>query len=735
MKKNTLKTLVLIILSALCLTSFACANNPTFENFKDETVEANLFAFYELDLESVKGEDDNLYEVTATVVDANGAAVEVAEGKFVVGEISGYTITYTVAADKDFAKTRVVTVKVKNLTAPNITFGECETVWKKDSTFTFPTIEVTDFGGETLTPTLKVVDDAGNEYAIAEDGKSFVCPAVGGYKLVATAKNSFGAEGSAELPFTVVPSDEDQAKILEGITAENYTQITMSNQTGTFVEAGTYNLPGGYTGNAVAFTPSKELSARVAFPNGYLPEEDGFIYVWVAVVPKEGYVTPNGEEVFFDFNAKNALFMFKAGSVGMFSFRESAAYRPRNTLNAWHCFAAPIADARENLIANDNCMKLFTLDGNSKWPAENYTMLIGQVGFVENKSAENMMFKADDFAYNRGNDMVKSDYAGGLFHTYSAADVAKLGFNNDIGYTGGATFITQQSSCIYWLNLPSAQYEKLTASGTGYNAVRVYWAYENTAFNNDIGLNAPSTMLVRDGALISGTVAEKTWTFTDVSFADLAKLYNADKGRLELASLWGDKFPTLYIGNIELIADQSAILKDGLNANNFVQYYGVDYDTEEKVQSKFVTAEEVTSTYKVTGDYTGNAVAFSSKCPIHFHVSFPKGKLPTEGKFYVWVAMVAKEGYTPTNSELWQPNGGATNSIFGFTWDNLYRFANGYKDFNKWHRFEIDVATANTKLEAEGDLKLFQGWASGWDASNYTLLIGSIGVEAPAVAA
>ncbi len=180
---------------------------------------------------------------------------------------------------------------------------------------------------------------------------------------------------------------------------------------------------------------------------------------------------------------------------------------------------------------------------------------------------------------------------------------------------------------------------------------------------------------------------------------------------------------------IDKVNNKKANIINGITSENYTQYYGVDYDTNEIVKGSFVSAEQAESIYKVSGNYTGNAVAFTSRCPIHFHVDFPKGKLGEGEVFYVWVAMVAKEGYTPTNSELWQPNAGAQNAIFGFTWDNLYRFANGYKDFNQWHIFEIDLSTVNTKLDAEGNLKLFQGWADSWDASNYTLLIGNFGIR------
>ncbi len=893
--KKSIKTFLILLLSILCLTSFACVKESFFENFNDETVQAVLGEKYQLDIASIKDKNGNYYEVTAEVVDSRDKKVDSYAGFFKVTDIDGYKITYTVAKGTSKETKRIVIVNVKNVQAPNIVLGECANTFKINDTFVFPSITVYDLLEENIVPTVKVVNSQGVECELSADKKSFVCTTSGTYKLVITAVNSAGVEGSLEYDFYVrQPAEKGEVEAfndygsLEEIKTSTYVNsatwsekslgkngvlkldVKTSNQ---WVEFVTINPCHDYLaylevdGNNYKnqyFVLTMYVDAPVGSVKGIYPLSNGtsangykikdikygmwYDYIIDAKLMLDNYKAINDKEQKGEDSATlksqthslRAVFLSDATIyLDKITFVESLTnLSDENILSTTDYKFGETIDFSKLIKSDGNKTMLYTIliddkpvgTTNDKYTPEyvsdNYSVV---ASITENA---NMVGQTKTYKFK-----VKDTHKAELVSTSTIPTLKIMNGTDDVTSSYNITselefvsnagkrestkdFVATKNGC-YEIILKATnpttnvKFIKMTTvkvgnylnneviSATRADATELFGTskatiIENSIYDKDsttdykgaklISFTKPATdnnptfklnfkpvhnaehyeeigaeyicfpMYIKSGntkiSEFKVTIFEKiftvpatTWTTIEVPAELFIEYLKNDK--LFPIVTWMDTpisiTPTtdsiaqsvfnLYLGDIivrsksqEDIDSETALANiiNGLTTENYTQYYGAK--DSGIVKGTFVTASEAKSIYKATGDYTGSAVAFKPEWPVPFHVTFPKGKLATEGKFYVWVAMCAKDGYTP-GSELWQPNAGAKNAIFGFSWENMYRFSNGALKFNQWHRLEIDASVANSRLEAEGSLKLFQGWASGWNTDNYTLLIGNIGID------
>ncbi len=234
MRKN-IKAIFLTLLSLLCFACFfvGCsksgnsANGDVFKNFKDEEITVLLGENYRLELAPLT-DGETYYEVTASVVDGQGRAVNVERGYFTIVDVNGYVITYS-ATNSGGSRNRTVTLKVKNERAPNVIIAECDTTYEVGETFYFPAVTVYDLADEVLTPTVGVYKVEGEERIeqILETENSFFCESAGEYVFKATAKNSFGVTGIKELIFYVNGSQLGEVEAFGNAGSKNDVQVNV----------------------------------------------------------------------------------------------------------------------------------------------------------------------------------------------------------------------------------------------------------------------------------------------------------------------------------------------------------------------------------------------------------------------------------------------------------------------------------------------------------------------------
>ncbi len=586
--KKTIRTLILLALSlAVCIACFACAK-VTFDGFNDETLQAEYSKTYSLNTDSITGSDGVEYQVKANVVNSKGETVEVANDSFKIEDISGYTITYSIVDDAGNVKaTRVVKLEVANTTKPTITIADCASFFVKGETFTFPEVTIVDLLGENLQATYKVFKEDGTEVQIQADGKSYLCSEIGDFKLVVTAKNSYGVEGKAEKAFSVLDDkaeDSDKTSFLQtGITENNYELLKFNGQTGTYKSSSAYSLAGSYKGASVAFEPTKNKALELEMPAETLASMDGYLYIWVAMVPNEGYegykeqilvegsttkYTKNGDGI--KFADKDDVLLKSTGEIhGLcnnntdFILMQGGADCNSN-FNRWLCFAVPVEDAVANSNANAGIIKFFVLTdaaSDRTYNPKNFTMLIGNIG-ISTKSDDNYLFKASEAEVIAANPLSTTTSTKTTFTYLSKEQTADLRkdddskFVNSVNYNGASVKISAIGGKDIYMNISQADYNKFTNPNSGYTKIKIYWAVENGCVS--AGGNEGKTAVISKKA---GT-PQYQWFCNELTIEQFKQVtYNdPNKGGTNLLYLFrgnfddnnhlGVSYTSFYIGDI-----------------------------------------------------------------------------------------------------------------------------------------------------------------------------------------
>ena len=112
---------VTILLSAFAIASCGDKNikpSVTLENWQDETIEVDLHSDVSLSTDAVYDTNGKAYAVIAEVTTKSGDPVLVLGGKFTADYAGGYKIVYSLHDVSVQAKTRTVTVNIKNSDTP-----------------------------------------------------------------------------------------------------------------------------------------------------------------------------------------------------------------------------------------------------------------------------------------------------------------------------------------------------------------------------------------------------------------------------------------------------------------------------------------------------------------------------------------------------------------------------------------------------------------------------------------
>ena len=177
----------------------------TLVEFEDEAQDVGYGEMYTLSL-TAKDTNGKLHAVKGSVATANGAEVDVLNGKFVVNDKGGYVVTYSfTSAGETF--TRKVTLTVKALAKPVIQIDGQTTAMVCGDTYTVPTATAYDyFDGDLSLDTNVYKKNANGEdtqIEFDETTRSFVTEEAGEYYVSYQATNSTNTVETKNLPFYV----------------------------------------------------------------------------------------------------------------------------------------------------------------------------------------------------------------------------------------------------------------------------------------------------------------------------------------------------------------------------------------------------------------------------------------------------------------------------------------------------------------------------------------------------
>ena len=189
MRKRVLRIVLFAVLSAISALAVIAgcsdkARSITLANFEDQTIEVDYGAVVQTDNSAVYDTDGNVYGVTATVTDADGKNVALVNGAFIADDMRGYKIVYTLVDTSVSAKSKTVTVIVKNDGTPAVYFTDTITaVWTGEEypvpaykytvgsqyAITGNTLELFKVQGENRTK-VESFDAAAEKFAVTEAG-------------------------------------------------------------------------------------------------------------------------------------------------------------------------------------------------------------------------------------------------------------------------------------------------------------------------------------------------------------------------------------------------------------------------------------------------------------------------------------------------------------------------------------------------------------------------------------
>lgn len=230
MRKRVLRIVLFAVLSAISALAVIAgcsdkARSITLANFEDQTIEVDYGAVVQTDNSAVYDTDGNVYGVTATVTDADGKNVALVNGAFIADDMRGYKIVYTLVDTSVSAKSKTVTVIVKNDGTPAVYFTDTITaVWTGEEypvpaykytvgsqyAITGNTLELFKVQGENRTK-VESFDAAAEKFAVTEAGDYvFVATVTAGEK---STKVELAFEAKNEAQRYAIASCESPANI------------------------------------------------------------------------------------------------------------------------------------------------------------------------------------------------------------------------------------------------------------------------------------------------------------------------------------------------------------------------------------------------------------------------------------------------------------------------------------------------------------------------------------------
>lgn len=294
-------TAVSVVLTALCLAVCMVGCNgksggfPSLVGFVDETIEIGYGETYALQL-SASDADGNAYELTASVVTADGDEVAVNSGRFLVNKKCDYIITYTLSYG-GVAKSRTVTAKVVAKKAPVVNVDGLGGTVAKGMEISVPAATAYDyFDGElsadkiTVKAYQKAAEAEGGDTEVTVENGKFTAAEAGEYYIVYTASNSKGVTGTARITYEA----KEVSELVNIVTVDANTAgkgIYNPDIASYYIAAGDdeiKNFTGGYNGNAVKMQVYNNQNYRIkcalaADTVRFIGREYNSVSMWIAV--------------------------------------------------------------------------------------------------------------------------------------------------------------------------------------------------------------------------------------------------------------------------------------------------------------------------------------------------------------------------------------------------------------------------------------------------------------------
>ncbi len=161
---------------------------------------------YEVPNAVVKDSEGKDFTPAYTVYDAEGKEVVLIQGAFLMNDVAGYKIVYSVIDDGNTYE-KTVNAKVSDTKGPDIIVGEFANGYLGFG-YEFPNYTVIDNSNVDLTPVLSLVKvDGETETPVACTAAGFTPETVGNYKLTYKATDAAGNVGETVRQFTIAPFD------------------------------------------------------------------------------------------------------------------------------------------------------------------------------------------------------------------------------------------------------------------------------------------------------------------------------------------------------------------------------------------------------------------------------------------------------------------------------------------------------------------------------------------------
>ncbi len=192
-KKKILTLLMALMLTGGMMTSCGPKTKDltigTFDVDETKVDSADVLSTYQVTPVSATDNEGTYYLAVITVTDPDGNDVTVTNNSFVCSKMGDYTVTYTVTLNDGDVVSKSYTVRVLDVTEPEIVCSLKEhNITSLGSTFDLSTITATDNSGETVTPTSKVLFN-GEELAL-EGQTTVTFDQKGAYTIEVTASDS-----------------------------------------------------------------------------------------------------------------------------------------------------------------------------------------------------------------------------------------------------------------------------------------------------------------------------------------------------------------------------------------------------------------------------------------------------------------------------------------------------------------------------------------------------------------
>lgn len=187
------KILLLITIISVLLFTVSCKDEKTLTLEVPQSVQAAYLTEFELPVIYASDNKGEKYLSVISVKDSEGRVVETENGKFLIEDLNGYTVTYTVTVE-EITLTKVMKIVVVDETAPVITYtGEEEYFHNalKEPVWQIPIdlISVTD--DVTMQPIVTYTVKLGEEEISVSDG-AFLIEQDGLYEVTIKAEDEYG---------------------------------------------------------------------------------------------------------------------------------------------------------------------------------------------------------------------------------------------------------------------------------------------------------------------------------------------------------------------------------------------------------------------------------------------------------------------------------------------------------------------------------------------------------------